>query len=102
MSEFIFRKDTDIKIPYTLKIIPIQNDVVFPHLVRPLIVENIRGISAIKDSTANDTIVGIVTQNNARIKETEPDNLYQIGTAVTIGKVYDVSEKNARILLEGL
>ncbi|MEE8190598.1 MAG: endopeptidase La, partial [Candidatus Scalindua sediminis] len=88
-------------IPDTLKIIPIENDVMFPHLVRPLIVGGKKGIRVIKDTPSKDNLVGIVTQKKPGNKEPEPDDLYFIGTAATIGHVFEVSTKKAKILLEG-
>ena len=101
MFKFMLHKTVDITIPDTLKIIPIENDVMFPHLVRPLIVGGEKGIRVIKDTSSKDNLVGIVTQKKSSNKEPEPDDLYLIGTAATIGHVFEVSTKKAKILLEG-
>jgi ATP-dependent Lon protease len=102
MFKFMLHKTTDITIPDTLKIIPIENDVMFPHLVRPLIVGGEKGIRAVKDASSKDNLVGIVTQKKPSSKEPEPEDLYLIGTAAIIGHVFEISTKKAKILLEGL
>ncbi len=68
MFKFMLHKTADITIPDTLKIIPIENDVMFPHLVRPLIVGTEKGIRVVKDTPSKDNLVGIVTQKNQVIK----------------------------------
>jgi ATP-dependent Lon protease len=103
MFKFMLHKTTDSTIPDTLKIIPIENDVMFPHLVRPIIVSEEKGIRVVKDTPpSKDNLIGIVTQKESSNKGPEPSNLYHVGTAATIGHIFEISTKKAKILLEGL
>ena len=69
-----------IEIAEELPILPLQDIVIYPHIVAPLLVTEDSLIKLIDDSLTGDRIIGIVAAQEGVEEETPPpEKLYDVG-----------------------
>lgn len=86
----------------SLPILPIRDTVVFPGTIVPLTVGRSKSRKLIKSILKGDKIFGALAQRNAETEDPGLDDLYRVGTTVSILKVLDLSEGNQSIIVHGL
>ncbi|MDY6906768.1 MAG: endopeptidase La [Chloroflexota bacterium] len=89
-------------IPEELPIMPSGDAVVYPSMMVPIATENERMVKLIDDAMASDKMVAILAQRAADEKEPTPENLYTVGTAAVISKMFKMPDGSMRALLQGL
>ncbi len=95
-------KNEKESLPEILPILPLKGTIIYPGLAVPLIVGRTRSIQLIDDAMADDKTIGVVAQKDSKIKEPTPDEMYGYGVAVSILKLVRVSEKDVRIVVQGI
>ena len=91
------------KIPKKLPVIALRNFVVYPYLVLPISVSQQRDIDVINMALKGDKMLAVFTvrenaQENARI----PEDIYDIGSVVTIAKMVRMPDESMKVLLQGV
>jgi ATP-dependent Lon protease len=89
-------------LPGELAILPLKGTVIYPGLALPLIVGRERSIQLIDDALTGDKIIGVVAQKDPKIEEPTQDDMYLLGVAVSILKMVRVSERDVRVVVQGL
>jgi ATP-dependent Lon protease len=84
-----------------LPLLPIRDTVMFPHMVTPLFVGRDRSVKAVEAATAHDDTIIVVSQRDSDIIEPEMDDLYHVGTEVSIGRVLRMPDGTTSILGQG-
>jgi ATP-dependent Lon protease len=85
-----------------LPLLPLRDMVVFPHMVAPLFVGRERSIRAVEEAlTAGDGTLVVVTQKNPEVEWPGPEDLYSVGTSVTVGRVLRMPDGNINVLAQG-
>lgn len=93
----------NLVIPEEIPVIPLVNMVVFPNVIIPLIINNENLITLINDSLANSKIVGIFTNKPDDSGEVNYDEIYGVGTAAIILRMFRGEDNNSiRLLVQGL
>lgn len=92
---------TDNHIPSILKILPIEGNVAFPNIIFPIIIHEDAYLKLIKDALAADKHIAVFTKKNNPIKKDEND-LFPIGVACSILKLFRSSDGSNRVLLRGI
>lgn len=98
-------QETQIKreaLPGELPILPLKGTVIYPGLALPLIVGRERSIQLIDDALAAEKVIGVVTQKDPKVEEPAEDDMYSVGVAVSILKMVRVSEKDIRVVVQGI
>ena len=96
-------KKKTFTIPDKLPILPLMNMVVFPNVIMPLIVNDEVLIRLINDSISSTKIVGIFANKPDEEGGYKNNEIYNIGTAVIILRMFRGDRDNsARILVQGL
>lgn len=90
------------KIPSQIPILPVQDIVLYPYTVAPLIVQRPKLVKMIDDAVAGDRMVGVVTQKEAQTEDPGPADLYEMGSAALIHKMLKLPDGTVRILVQGL
>jgi ATP-dependent Lon protease len=86
-----------------LPIIPLMNMVVFPNVIMPLIVNDASLIKLINDSLSSNKIVGIFANQPDDDGGYKNKEIYSVGTAVIILKMFrSDNDSSARLLVQGL
>lgn len=100
-ASFSVHKQSDGVLPEIITIIPIKNDVVFPHLILPLEITGEGLVKAIKEAIAKNEYVGIVALKYD-IDLPEPTDFYEVGTAAKVVKVLESTSDSIQTLIEGV
>jgi ATP-dependent Lon protease len=90
------------EIPEELAIIPINDAVVFPYMLIPLILTDKNLIRLIDEALAGSKIVGVFTQVNKDVQTPGPNDIYRIGSALLIQKMARFPDGHVRIIGQGL
>jgi ATP-dependent Lon protease len=91
-----------LTIPNTLPILPIRNIVVFPGTVMPLNVGRQKSKNLLDEVMPGEKIIGVVTQRNAETEDPNYGDLYQVGVACMILKLFKLPDGNQSIIVHGL
>src|SRR5712691_8943499 len=89
-------------IPSELPILPLRDTVLFPNSFMPLAVARESSVRLIDDSVANGKLIAVFTQRDAAIDEPGQDDLYTVGTAAHIHKVFKLPDGSLRLIVQGL
>src|SRR5438046_7815602 len=91
-----------LTIPNLLPILPIRNIVVFPGTVMPLNVGRQKSKNLLDEVMPGEKIIGVLTQRNAETEDPQFDDLYQVGVACMILKLFKLPDGNQSIIVHGL
>src|SRR2546421_12813112 len=89
-------------LPNLLPILPIRNIVVFPGTVMPLNVGRQKSKALLDEVMPGDKIVGVCTQKVADIEDPAYNDLYTVGCACVILKLFKLPDGNQSIIVHGL
>lgn len=90
-------------IPKILPLLPIFNIVVFPKMMVPLEVSGDQSTTLIDEAMAKDRLVGLVMAKKPPLEtKYQPEDFYDIGTAVVILKMAKGADNKAQLLLQGI
>src|SRR5213080_1387618 len=89
-------------IPNALPILPIRNIVVFPGTVMPLNVGRQKSKALLDEVMPGDKIVGVCTQKVADIEDPGYSDLFTVGCACVILKLFKLPDGNQSIIVHGL
>ncbi|MCP4591332.1 MAG: endopeptidase La, partial [bacterium] len=92
----------DTEIPATLPVLPIRETVAFPGTVMPLNVGRKKSKCVLDLALAGDHLIGVFTQRNAEQEDPRLDDLYRIGTACRILKMYKLPDGSETIIVHGI
>ena len=93
---------SEFSIPDELPVLPLREMVVFPYMVLPLFVKRERSIAAVDDALAGDRLLMLVAQRDAEIADPTPDDLYRVGTVVTVMRTLRTADGRMKVLVQGL
>src|SRR6201747_2556457 len=91
-----------LTIPNALPILPIRNIVVFPGTVMPLNVGRQKSKNLLDEVMPGEKIIGVVTQRNAETEDPQFEDLYPVGVACMILKLFKLPDGNQSIIVHGL
>ena len=89
-------------IPSELPILPLRDTVLFPNSFMPLAVARETSVRLIDDAIVGGKLVGIFTQRDASVEEPGQEDLYQIGTATHVYKMFKLPDGSLRLIVQGL
>ncbi len=90
------------EIPEELAIIPVNDAVVFPYMLIPLLITDGNLIRLVDEALAESKIVGVCTQIDSSIEHPGPDDIFTVGCAILIQKMSRLPEGHVRIIGQGL
>jgi ATP-dependent Lon protease len=90
------------EIPEELAIIPINDAVVFPYMLIPLILSDVNLIRLIDEALAGNKMLGVFTQVNREITNPGTQDIYRTGCALLIQKMARFPDGHVRIIGQGL
>lgn len=89
-------------IPELLPVLPIRDTVLFPGTIVPLSIGREKSKKLVKDVIAGSKVFGVLAQRDAKVEDPKLDDLYRIGTVVTVLKLLNLSEGHQSIIVHGL
>jgi ATP-dependent Lon protease len=90
------------EIPEELAVIPINDGVVYPYMLIPLILTDENLIRLIDEALADKKIIGVFTQKDQEVANPGTDDVYETGCALLIQKMGRFPDGHVRIVGQGL
>ncbi|MDQ4075038.1 MAG: endopeptidase La [Chloroflexota bacterium] len=84
-----------------LSVVPVRDTVVFPNMVSPLFVGRERSIRAVESAMDAGEPVMVVAQLDPELSDPKPEDLYTVGTEVTVGRLLRMPDGTNSILGQG-
>ncbi|HEV3141003.1 MAG TPA: endopeptidase La [Vicinamibacterales bacterium] len=100
--EDVSNGDRPLSIPSELPILPLRDTVLFPNSFMPLAVARESSVRLIDDAIANGKMIAVFTQKDAAVEEPGQDDLYTVGTATHIHKMFKLPDGSLRLIVQGL
>ncbi len=100
--EDIGSADRPVPIPPELPVLPLRDTVLFPNSFMPLAVARESSVRLIDDAIANGKLIAVFTQRDASVEEPGQDDLYPVGTATHIHKMFKLPDGSLRLIVQGL
>src|SRR3982751_497382 len=94
--------DRPLAIPPELPILPLRDTVLFPNSFMPLAVARESSVRLIDDAIANGKLIAVFTQRDAAIEEPGQADLFTVGTATHIHKMFKLPDGSLRLIVQGL
>src|SRR5881397_3710121 len=94
--------DRPLAIPSELPILPLRDTVLFPNSFMPLAVARESSVRLIDDAIANGKLIAVFTQRDAAVEEPSREDLYAVGTATHIHKMFKLPDGSLRLIVQGL
>jgi len=94
--------DRTIAIPDELPILPLRDTVLFPNSFMPLAVARESSVRLIDDAISGGKLIGVFTQRDAGVEEPQQADLYRVGTASHIHKMFKLPDGSLRLIVQGL
>src|SRR5579864_9235145 len=94
--------DRPLSIPSELPILPLRDTVLFPNSFMPLAVARESSVRLIDDAIANGKLIAVFTQLDASVEEPRQPDLYSVGTATHIHKMFKLPDGSLRLIVQGL
>src|SRR5213080_1058242 len=94
--------DRPLSIPSELPILPLRDTVLFPNSFMPLAVARESSVRLIDDAIANGKLIAVFTQLDASVEEPRQADLYSVGTATHIHKMFKLPDGSLRLIVQGL
>src|SRR6266568_3075315 len=101
-AEDVSLGDRPLSIPSELPILPLRDTVLFPNSFMPLAVARESSVRLIDDAIANGKLIAVFTQRDAAIEEPAREDLYGVGTATHIHKMFKLPDRSLRLIVQGL
>ena len=100
-AKFSFHRRDDGILPEIISIIPLKDDVVFPHLIRPLSLSGEETVKALNEAISRNELIGIVALKYD-VESPKYTDFYDVGTAAKVIQVFESTSDNIKFLLEGV
>jgi ATP-dependent Lon protease len=100
--EEVSGNDRPVTIPDELPILPLRDTVLFPNSFMPLAVARESSVRLIDEAISSGKLIGVFTQRDASVDEPQQSDLYDIGTASHIHKMFKLPDGSLRLIVQGL
>ncbi len=95
------KKVAEVRIPEELPILPSGQEVIYPSMVIPLATGDEKTVKLINEVVDGDKLLGLFAARPG-VEEPPPANLYDVGTAATVAKMFKMPDGSVRAFLQGL
>ena len=82
-------------------VLPLRDLVVYPNMVTPLFVGRERSMNVIRRANTQNMTVIAVAQTNPDVEEPMPEDLYNIGTEVAVGRMLRMPDGSTSVMSQG-
>jgi len=85
-----------------LPMMPVRDVVIFPYMMTPFVVGRESSVRALEDALGGDKKLFLATQHDASVDEPNPEEIYKVGTVVSIVQSLKLPDGNIKVLVEGM
>jgi ATP-dependent Lon protease len=90
------------QLPSELPVLPLRDTVLYPNSFMPLAVARESSVRLIDEAVSSGSLIAVFTQREAGEDEPLQEDLYPIGTASHIHKMFKLPDGSLRIIVQGL
>jgi ATP-dependent Lon protease len=101
-EDLVVSGERPLSIPGELPVLPLRDTVLFPNSFMPLAVAREASVRLIDEATNSGRMIGVFTQREASVEEPMLEDLYAIGTATHIHKMFKLPDGSLRLIVQGL
>jgi ATP-dependent Lon protease len=91
-----------LPLPSELPVLPLRDTVLFPNSFMPLAVARESSVRLIDDAIAGGKVIGVFAQRDPALDEPIQADLYPVGTATHIHKMFRLPDGSLRLIVQGL
>ena len=103
LQEILAREEfAESGFPDVLPLLPIRDQVHFPHLMFPLLVGREKSVRGLEEAANGPRHIFIVAQRELQAEDPDPDDIYAVGIVAQIMQVLRVPDGTVRVMLEGV
>jgi len=84
-----------------LVILPLRNTVLFPSTIMPLVVGRPASLQAIEEAIRQQLPVGFIGQRDPKIEVPQPKDLFGVGTAADVLRMFGLPDGQRQIIVQG-
>jgi ATP-dependent Lon protease len=84
-----------------LVIVPLRNRVLFPSMIMPLMVRRPARLHAVEETVRQQLPIGFVGQRDPKIEVPQPKDLYEVGTAADVLRMFTLPDGQRQIIVQG-
>ena len=96
-------EETGPAIPSVLPILPLRGLVVYPQTAVPLTIGQPRSIRLVDDVVAGENrLIGLIASRDPELETPEPKDLFKIGTAAMVHRLFRAPDGTIRLVIQGL
>jgi ATP-dependent Lon protease len=95
-------ESTAFRLPTELPVLPLRDTVLFPNSFMPLAVARESSVRLIDEAVSSGSLIAVFTQREAGEDEPLQEDLYHVGTASHIHKMFKLPDGSLRIIVQGL
>ncbi len=89
-------------LPAELPVLPLRDTVLYPNSFMPLAVAREASVRLIDEAMQTTKLIAVFTQRDASVEEPKEDDLYRVGTATHIHKMFKLPDGSLRLIVQGL
>jgi ATP-dependent Lon protease len=94
--------DKALVVPAELPVLPLRDTVLFPNSFMPLAVARESSVRLIDEALNSGKLIAVVTQRDATLDDPTQADLYAVGTATHIHKMFKLPDGSLRLIVQGL
>src|SRR5947208_2541343 len=94
--------ERSFQIPSELPVLPLRDTVLFPNSFMPLAVAREASVRLVEEANALGKLIGVFTQREAAVEEPLQEDLYPVGTATHIHKMFKLPDGSLRLIVQGV
>jgi ATP-dependent Lon protease len=87
--------------PGAMALLPLRNAVLFPSTVMPLVVGRRSSLLVLEEAVRQNLAVGFVTQRDQTIEKPQAADLYSVGTAANVLRMFSLPDGQRQIIMQG-
>ncbi|MEZ5287664.1 MAG: LON peptidase substrate-binding domain-containing protein [Vicinamibacterales bacterium] len=93
---------TTAPVPSEVAVLPLRDTVLFPQAFMPLAVARESSVRLIDEAVASGRMIAVFAQREAAEDNPQQDDLYPVGTASHIHKMFKLPDGSLRIIVQGV
>jgi len=101
LDEQLSEEMEEIEEVLELPLLPVRDTVIFPNMVSPLFVGRDRSVKALEAAVASGGSIVVVAQKDPEVDHPGPDDLYSVGTEVSIERVWRLPDGTTSVWGQG-
>ena len=95
-------RDSEVKVPKSLPVLPLRDMVVYPFIISPLSIARESSIKAVDAALSENRMVLLLAQKDKEKNDVAPADLYRMGTVAVIMRMLKLPDGRIRVLVQGV